>query len=116
MAGNWKFYHRYEVASDAFTLYMRHEDHNGRRSLVMPLQMEVITPNSPFKGLPTMGPPPGEWSAEANPAEDIRGFLQAALEMAWELGIRPKGFTDKTDEIAAVRYHLEDMRKLAKVK
>lgn len=116
MAGGWKFYHRYEVASDAFTLYMRHEDYNGRRSLVMPMQMELITPGSPFVGLPTMGPRPGEWGADASPTEDIKGFLQAALEMAWEIGLRPNSHHDNSDELAAVRYHLEDMRKLAKVK
>lgn len=111
----WKFYHRYEVASDAFTLYMRHEDHNGRRSLVVPMQMEVIVPGSKFSGLPTMGPRPGDWQSESVPTDDIRGFLQAALDQAWELGLRPKGVTDNTDELAAVRYHLEDMRALAKV-
>lgn len=44
---------------------------------------------------------------------DVDGFLQAALEAAWERGMRPASFKDHTNELTAVRYHLEDMRTLA---
>lgn len=44
---------------------------------------------------------------------DVDQFLQAALDCAWEAGMRPRGFKDHTNELTAVRYHLEDMRKLA---
>ena len=46
----------------------------------------------------------------------VTDFLQAASDTAWELGMRPKHFKDFTNELAAVRYHLEDMRLLAKVR
>ncbi len=40
------------------------------------------------------------------------------LDTAWKIGMRPEGYDvkDSTAEIAAIRYHLEDMRLLAKVK
>lgn len=104
------------MATDSFALYLRHEDHNGRRSLVKPFEMELLTPGHPYAGLPSMGVQPGSWEDGASPLEDVRGFLQAALEQAWEIGLRPKGFADNSSELAAVRYHLEDMRTLAKVK
>ena len=44
---------------------------------------------------------------------DVTGFLQAALDAAWELGLRPTGFSDHTNELTATRAHLEDMRRLA---
>lgn len=47
---------------------------------------------------------------------DVDQFLQAAMDCAWSLGMRPRGFEDHTNELAAVRFHLDDMRKLAKVK
>ncbi len=50
------------------------------------------------------------------PCEDAEGFMQAILDAAWEAGLRPEGFADHKNELTAVRYHLEDMRKLAKVK
>lgn len=112
----WKFHHRYEPATDAFVVYMLHTDHNGRRSLALPLQMEALTPGESFKGLPTLGANPGTWGDMSNPAEDVNGFLQAALDTAWEMGLRPNGYTDNSSELSAVRYHLEDMRTLAKVK
>ncbi len=112
----WKFYHRYEIASDSFALYLRHTDHNGRRSLVKPFELELLTPGSPYAGLPSMGVQPGSWETDTSPLEDVRGFLQAAMDQAWEIGLRPTGHTDNSSELAAVRFHLEDMRTLAKVK
>lgn len=44
---------------------------------------------------------------------DVRSFLQAMSDAAWEIGIKPKQVEGHTDELKAVRYHLEDMRKLA---
>lgn len=64
--------------------------------------------------------PPGDWNAIDETVERngpvVRDFLQAALDCAWKLGLRPGGIKDHTDELAAVRYHLEDMRVLAKLK
>lgn len=41
---------------------------------------------------------------------DGRDFLQAALNCAWELGLRPPGLEHTTETIAATARHLEDMR------
>ena len=45
----------------------------------------------------------------------VRDFMQAILDEAWSHGMRPKSFEEHTNELKAVRYHLEDMRKLTKV-
>ena len=47
------------------------------------------------------------------PGPTVREFLQAASDAAWELGIKPKQLESSMNELAAVRYHLEDMRKIA---
>ena len=47
---------------------------------------------------------------------DVRSFLQAASDAAWEIGIKPKQLEDSRNELAATKYHLEDMRQLAGVK
>lgn len=44
------------------------------------------------------------------------GFLQAAMDAAWEVGLRPRGLDDHRSELTATKYHLEDMRLLAKVR
>lgn len=44
---------------------------------------------------------------------DVTGFLQAALDSAWAIGLRPRGFEDHQNELSATRYHLEDLRALA---
>lgn len=43
---------------------------------------------------------------------DVASFLQAMSDAAWEIGIKPKQVESHTDELKAVRYHLEDMRTL----
>ena len=52
-----------------------------------------------------------EWGGE----NEIDAFLQAMTDLAWERGVRPKNWNPDEREIAAVRAHLADMRKLAKV-
>jgi hypothetical protein len=44
---------------------------------------------------------------------DVTGFLQAVLEAAWQGGLRPRGFKDTTDQVAALQDHLKDMRRIA---
>lgn len=47
---------------------------------------------------------------------DVRGFLQAMSDAAWEIGIKPKQIEDNSNELKATKFHLEDMRSLAGVK
>jgi hypothetical protein len=47
---------------------------------------------------------------------ECQDFLRALMDAAWEIGIRPSQFTDHTNELKATRFHLEDMRLLAKVR
>ena len=45
---------------------------------------------------------------------EIDELLQAIMDCAWQRGLRPKKFDPSAGELAAVKAHLEDMRKLAK--
>lgn len=44
---------------------------------------------------------------------DGEAFLRAALNCAWEQGLRPDGFEDTRESMRATNAHLEDMRALA---
>ena len=46
---------------------------------------------------------------------DIKGFLQAVTDCAFEQGIVPTQLPDYRGEMKATKYHLEDMRRVAKV-
>lgn len=48
--------------------------------------------------------------------QETREFLQAICNAAWEIGIKPSQIEDQRNELNAVRYHLEDMRTLAKLR
>lgn len=54
--------------------------------------------------------------ADEHGVGSVKAFLQAALDAAWEQGLRPTGHQDHTNEIAAVRDHLNDMRAIAAAK
>ena len=43
---------------------------------------------------------------------DARAVLQAFLDHAWEIGMRPSGFADTTEQVGAIKAHLADMRAL----
>jgi hypothetical protein len=48
--------------------------------------------------------------------EDTQGpmaVLQAMVDLGHRLGLVPTGIEDRSKEIAALKYHLEDMRKIA---
>ncbi len=44
--------------------------------------------------------------------QDNCDFLRAVFDACWQAGMRPEKFEDNSSEIASIRYHLEDMRKL----
>ncbi len=103
----WELFHRYDVAVDEFQVFIRLVDHSGQKWAVDPFTFTKLPASAPL--LPSVGPPPEQ-------GVNVNGFLQAALDVAWEIGLRPQGFADPANELTAVRYHLEDMRTLAKLR
>lgn len=101
----WRVYARYQDFSDNVEIAVSFTDPHGKRSFVEPPLV--------FREREGFIPP-----EDVDLARNIDGmaFLQAFLDAAWDLGLRPKGFEDHKNELTAVRYHLEDMRKLAKVR
>ncbi len=68
-------------------------------------QGETIDPPVPFLGASRI-------DVDDGLAPSTNDFLQAIMDAGWEQGIRPRKFKDHTNELTAVRYHLEDMRAL----
>ncbi len=42
-------------------------------------------------------------------------FVQAIMDAGWKAGLKPLGYEDASRELTATKFHLEDMRILAKV-
>lgn len=112
MAGKWSFFVDDQPWNRHRRLFMVMSGPSvGQRSYVKPITVEAVD-----GGLAYNTPTLQESSEDqADGVGDVTGFLQAALDAAWELGMRPKAYADHTNELKAVRYHLEDMRALAKV-
>ena len=91
---------------DEERLYIREDLPDGAFALVEPL---VLTRHERSHHGTSMGPTISGWN------NIVRDFLQGALNEAWRIGLRPDGYENATNELKAVRYHLEDMRQLAKV-
>ena len=109
----WRMYCDRREWTDSGSIYMIAEDPDKhargvvRPGLAYPLAFREIIEGSDLQNTPpTMK---GSW-------REIHQFLQAAANLAWEQGIKPSGFESHQSELTAVRYHLEDMRLLAKVK
>jgi hypothetical protein len=66
--------------------------------------------------------PEGEWAREPflsavgyepGGGRGVLEVLQAFIDLGHRLGMMPSGEKDRSAEITALRYHLEDMRKIA---
>lgn len=86
---------------------MRSEGHEGRFSLVTNMTFQTF---DPFEAIPVDKATLDD-SHMRGPG--VAEFLQAMSDVAWEIGIKPKQLESHTDELKAVRYHLEDMRTMA---
>jgi hypothetical protein len=75
---------------------------NGEKHICRPLEFYKREPGD-------LMPPTISGSIDDNMGQD---FLQAALNHAWELGMRPVGFADTPQQIKAMDAHLQDMRAL----
>ena len=102
----FQIFSTYDIQTDRFLTAIRYTDHEGRRWVAKPMEWAPVGVDAPKTSLST--PHDG-----VEPSG--RDFLQAALDVAWEIGLRPDGYQDHTNELKATRYHLEDMRALAKV-
>lgn len=95
----------------SWSILTAHDDYQrGRRVAVCwrgldgslsQLQEAAFDPVTPGMMSDTVGPQHGE------------AFLQAALDAAWEAGLRPAGLSDARRETAALENHLDDMRAIA---
>lgn len=84
--------------------------------VVQPFEMKETSSGSfPMESSAMKAPSFGFGGETHRVAPEIRDFLQACVDCAWKLGIRAADYKDQSAEVAAVRDHLHDMRKLAKV-
>jgi hypothetical protein len=100
MMRGWKIVTRRDGFTDNIEVLIRHDDLN-----VLPLQFAHRTPGE------IIGPTLVDSRTEIE--DGATGFLRAALNAAWELGMRPDGFNDTTEAMKATRQHLDDMRTIA---
>ncbi|MEK7125077.1 MAG: hypothetical protein AAB864_01645 [Patescibacteria group bacterium] len=94
-----KFYARSEPWADSFDIFIAQESVDGRRNFVN-VKLEVgdeIKPNFIAPG-----------SSIRLTGEEATMLFNAL----WEAGLRPHGGYGGTAQVEAIKYHLDDMRKL----
>lgn len=101
----WRFFAEH-TAWNGFRLYLR----KNKGDDVIGFTLETRTPGAPSKPSKPLFEDTQE-DREDNVAEGMN-FLRAALNCAWEIGLRPDGFNDTREGMAATKAHLEDMRAL----
>lgn len=103
----WKIYLEEKPWEGVSALYIAKLNQDGSRDIVEPFVFKRFPQNKMVLDvLPAI-------TDTHFGVDDVRGFLQAMSDAAWELGIKPKQIEDHTNELKATRYHLEDMRSLA---
>jgi len=88
-----EFYSRYEPAEMAFNIYIRTGDR-----IVEPVTFSMFEPKTHAFVEPSM--------------KMQREEAQALFQSLWDAGLRPNDGEGTTGHVAALKYHLEDMRRL----
>lgn len=98
--GNWRFHAGYDFITDGTSVVIRKGDS------IVRLIFEPRDRNQPNK-TPTVS------DLGRDMQDGQNSFLRAALNCAWDLGLRPDGFEDARESMRATNKHLEDMRAIA---
>lgn len=102
-------FHRYEAFTEQFNYGAREGTHlvrtkpDGAREMALAITWKDIQDGDTVEG---QGGP-----LFCDRIGDHRAFLQALMDVGWELGLRPLGFQSE-QELHAVKGHLADMRRL----
>lgn len=99
MAPDWKIRVQRDEISAGARLLLVYGETADTISTIAPLTVSTVDAGSMLE--PTL---------EGKSAEQ---FLRAALNAAWEYGMRPDGFNDTRESMKATNAHLQDMRALA---
>lgn len=101
----FKVHTRPDFQRDDIELHIIHTSPTGQKGIVTNLTMFAVAPGGALPANPgrIMAPEVG----------DQRQFLQAMLEAAWEVGMRPAGYSDVAGSMRAGEAHLQDMRAIA---
>lgn len=108
----WRFFLREVPWRGDRDLFVMHESWDGKRAMLTSAVMQSLERGNGIReeDKPFLGQTVEE---QQDGVGDVDNFLQAAMDAAWDAGMRPRNFKDRTDELSSVRYHLEDMRKMA---
>lgn len=98
MTNDWKAFSQQDFRRGVREVWVRKQE--GER---------IITVESPII---CVNPNPGELRQPLFTGPDTDAVLQALLDHAWELGLRPRGFFDTTNQVAAMQAHMADLRAL----
>lgn len=96
----WYVFYDFNAISREIQILVGREDRDGNRFIMPP---PVLAKHEPG----TLAEP-----TFTGDAEDMKAMMQAFLDTAWKMGLRPNGF-EGPQELKAVNRHLEDMRKIA---
>ena len=91
----------YRIDRDEMELYLFYRDIISNKRKYLKFSFHEIEGHSPIDPVMTN-------DENVNTAQ----IYQEMMNALWNGGMRPAGFKDSQNETAAIKYHLEDMRKL----
>lgn len=104
-----KVYINHDEWQDATNIWIVAEDHRGRRHVAKPMKLEFVEMGDEK----ILHEPSLKINRTFN--EDTK-FLQALSDALSKTGYKPKDVEENAGELKAAKYHLEDLRKLLKIK
>ena len=96
----WNVIYDYNPMHREIQILVAREERSGERFVIPPPVLAKHEPGICVE--PTF----------TGPDDDMKAMMQAFLDTAWKMGLRPNGY-EGPQELKAVNRHLEDMRKIA---
>lgn len=98
--GRWRIWVERSDYTRTTEVHILNEMSDGSVDVITNITFERVGPENRARGV-------------SMPIADGEEFLRAALNAAWEYGLRPDGFMDTREAMVATKAHLADMRTLA---
>lgn len=109
----WKVRTNYNMGYDDWDLLISRRRDDGTYEYIKPFEMGALAEGHPISEMTIPASGVARIAAEDGlPGSRLytKEFLAAALEAAWEMGLRPQqGFSDTTAQVKALTEHRDDL-------
>lgn len=110
-SGKWSIFAETFDYGNELRLWMLRDVGEDRRARVLPVVFQEIDESHSSE----TDPPALTFRQRSWDGPDQEGFLQAMMDMAWQLGLRPSDMREAASETVALKDHVADLKEITRL-